>query len=202
MNTPRLLVGIAIILAAAAGIFFLTQEQDAKVETEKALTYENATYGYSFAYPEAYALKAYTNEHVSVGTPVGEGFESLTDVSLQEAFSSDGYESFEAFVLERTRTLCAADGPDQTINCTDVVDQQAFASESGETGIEFHLLLAETTFSTGETKTYTYGPVYAFPYQKEGAIHAALLVYQPLPSFMEEVRADVVANVADSLSID
>ncbi|HYE23438.1 MAG TPA: hypothetical protein VEA92_03275 [Candidatus Paceibacterota bacterium] len=200
MNTVKIVIGALIAAAVLGGIYAFSRTTPEAPIVESELRYENQTYGYSFTYPEGLTTNEYTPENISVGTREGESFTSVVDVSFQESFGE--YESFEAFAIERAKTLCAADGPDQTLNCTDVVDQTAFTTVSGDTGLELYLTLAETTFSTGETDTYAFGPVYAFPYEKDGSETAVLLIYQPLPTYMETSRADAVSEVASTLSID
>lgn len=196
MNKVQIAAIVLVLLLAGAGAYIVTRKAPEAAVAKP--TYENPTLGYSFSYPEEYAVNAYTSEFVGVGKREGEGFLSVADVSLYEG---EEYESFDAFVLDKARTLCAADGPDETINCTDVIDAKPFTAASGLTGNELYLLLAQKTFSTGETKTYSFGPVYVFPYEKEGSAFAAIFVYQPLPSFLTESHADIVGGVARSFKL-
>ena len=203
MKTPaRLAFSFTIIVLFLGGGYLLSRTADTSIPVVPSPTYENETYGYSFSYPRDYTVKEYTGEYVSVGIEEGESFTSVADISLHESVEEGVYANFDAFLLERGRTLCAADGPDQSISCTEVTKSTPFTSSAGVGGYEVYFTLEESTYSTGEVKTSTFGPVYAFDASAKtpDAEFSALLIHQPLPAFLEGEGHTAVTQIADSFS--
>ena len=114
------------------------------------------------------------------------------------------YENYEEFLIDRARVLCAADSPTETINCTDVERQNTFTSASGLTGDEFYLTLTRQNLASGTTTSATFGPIYAFAISPNvpESDHAALLVYQPLATYLVQPQPNFVRSIANSITVD
>lgn len=202
--------GILVVIAIAIGLaLWWWPAPDAEIlppgEEGIALhTYTNQMYGYSIVYADDLEVEEYTPEIVSIGTGnIAGGFDSVVDISVARSGGEGGYESFEEFAFERSRNFCAADGPSETIHCDTVESRTAFTSSTGVRGHELYLTLVHENFSTGASSTTRFGPVYAFDIsdQVEGSAFSALLIYQPLPSFLGSPDAASVQAIAESLSV-
>jgi hypothetical protein len=204
------LIGIIIILVAIAGVYAFwgkdmrTTDERGNQDQPQTLEYRNDTYGYAFTFPNSVSIQEYTQQTVSVGTPTNGGFDAAADVSVVESGNEGGYENFEAFVFERGRTLCAADGPNESIDCTGIAERNEITTSTGLAAAELYFTLVRTNLQTGDSTESRFGPVYAFNIAPNvpNADFAALLVYQPLASALEQPDAALVRNIAESITID
>jgi len=202
MNTRIILIVLAAVLVIGSIAFFVTQNRS--TEDAAVRSYTNTTYGYTFRLPEPYEVMEYTPENISVGTPVGEGFESEVDVAYMESGEEGAYENFEEFLFERTRLLCAADGPDESLDCTRIARIRTLETSDGESGYELMLELTRRTHSTGEMATSTYGPLFAFDVSERDpeSAYAAIVVYQPLPTFLTSESVNLLRRIVGSFTIE
>ena len=202
MNTRIILIVLALVLIIGGAAYFLMKDRGA--EETPVRSYTNATYGYTFRLPEPYEVMEYTPENISVGTPNGEGFDSEVDVAYMESGGEGGYENFEAFLFERTRLLCAADGPNESLDCTRIARLRTLETSGGATGYELTLELTRLTPSTGETATSTYGPMFAFDVSERDpeSAYAAIVVYQPLPTFLTSESVNLLRRIVGSFTIE
>jgi hypothetical protein len=210
MDGRTLFVGLIFVALATVGLwyFFLRDSDDPVAITETgevaSRTYTNDVYRYSFAYPAGYTVEEYSDEVVAVGNREGDGFESLTDVAFVSSGEEGGHESFDEYLFERVRILCAADGPDVTMYCDAVESSVPFENKNGISGTEINLRLIQLHIGTGAGATSTFCPVYAFNVAANvpDSDHAALLVYKPLAAFAATDDTKLAGIVAESLMID
>lgn len=197
------ILAIALLVFVAAFLLRPAPAQNTPAPEPVANRFDNPTYGYSFLIPENLEVEPYTPEAVSVGTRTEGGFSSVADIAVHSSGEDHEYESADAFIAERVRTLCAADGPDESIDCTEIASRTEYTSPSGMVGEELMLTLVRRTLSTGATATSSYGPVYAFTLGASALStqHSALLIYPPLPAYLAGVSVETVRDVAGSLTI-
>jgi hypothetical protein len=208
MGRMRIATGIIIvcILLLIAGALWWGHSQPSaalipSIHTEEK-TYQNTQYGYSFAYPSNLQIKEYTPEIVAIGLPTSDdGFTTVTQVDVST--TETGAASFEEYVFERSKTLCAADGPNESLSCDTLIRNIPFSTDSGLTGDELYLQLVKKTLSTGTTSTTEFGPIYALDIgaNAPNSSYAALLIYQPLSGYLDTKDADAVTEVAHSLTV-
>lgn len=201
------IIGIVIIAIAAAGVYAIWGNAiDVPEESTdpQVLEYRNATYGYSFTYPTFVSIQEYTPEVVAIGNPTNGGFDAQAESAIVQSGNEGGYEDFNAFLFERGRTLCAADGPTESLNCTAIAERNEITTDTGLTATEIYFTLVRTNLET-ETETESrYGPVYAFNLGANvpDSDFAALLIYQPLASALVSPNTPVVSDIANSVQID
>ncbi len=188
---------IAVALAALAGC---TATQ---APTDAVRTYGSATYGFAFDVPAPYAAKEDAPGALSVGRPAPGGFESVADVRLTVAGEGEDYSSFETYALAKLRTLCAADGPGETISCGEAQQRQPFVTASGLEGEALYLARLHETFATGAVARDGFGPVFLFDVSDEvpGDGWAALAVQPPASLPASEVDSALLRRIAESLSM-
>jgi hypothetical protein len=209
-NTSYLLLGAAIILLSIGGYVAYTHSlrtdtASSNATTTQSVSYASPRYGFTFDVPEGYSHKEYAPESVSVGTPQGsDGFDSIADVRVYTAGEVTGYASYDGFVTETLKNMCAADGPQETIYCDAVEETQPFASASGLTGEALYLRRIHENLATKASTTDTFGPIFVFniganvPSQQ-----FAVLAVEP-PANLPEDAVDMarVRAIAQSMKID
>lgn len=167
-------------------------------------TYRSEAFGFSFRYPAALDVQAYTPSTIAVGTETPGGFEAEVEVSVAESGEEGGYGSFNEFIFDWGRLLCAADGPGESLNCDRVERREPFTMSTGLAGEAYYFRLVRTNVVAG-TETYdTFGPVYAFNLGANvpASDFAALLVYVPLAIYGEGTDQALARDIASSLIID
>lgn len=200
------IIGLGALVLIASAVVWLFMQIDGPPRRPPPVTHEtytNATYGYTVSYPAGSSLLEHTPEIVALGSTTPLGVDASVELALVESGGEAGYGSLSEYVFERTRLLCAADGPDETLNCDQVLAQETFTTAQGRAGMELYLRLLHTRFSTGETIAAQFGPIYAFDMREHvpASPFAVLLIYQPLPSFMAEPHPETVRGVARSFTL-
>lgn len=167
-------------------------------------TYSSAVHGFSFAVPAPFEVKEYLPEAVSVGQPApDDGFDAVADIRLAVAGEGEDYPSFEDFALGTLRNMCAADGPGETIHCTEARQRQPFVTASGLEGEVLYMERVHETFASSEKAVDGFGPVFLFDVSEEvpGDGWAALTVQPPANLPSEQVDSALLRQVAESLTL-
>lgn len=190
------------IVAVLAALFILAFVMLA-ARQEEPLAYASERYGFAFSWPAPYELYEYAPESIAIGMPDGEGFSSVADVRLYSAGEDIGYESFDAFITETLRNMCAADGPNESISCDRVERREPFTSDHGATGEHVYLARVHRDLTTGATASEEFGPVFVFDVSENAPPleFAALVIQPPAHSATTTVNNDVVHAVAASLRV-
>jgi membrane-bound inhibitor of C-type lysozyme len=168
-------------------------------------TYTSGKYGFSFDIAGGYTYKEYTDEIISIGTPVGEdGFDAVAEVHVVKSGGEGGYKSFDDFVFESSRNVCAADGPSATIYCDKVQSKEPYTSPNGLEGIAFYLNRVHEDLSTKEKAESAFGPLFSFNITANtpDSKFSALVVRPPANLTAEEINSEMVRKIADSVRID
>ncbi len=168
-------------------------------------TYTSDTYGFSFDIAAGYTYKEYTDEIIAIGNPVGQdGFDAVAEVNVVKSGGEGGYHSFNDFLFETSRNICAADGPGATIYCDKIMQRESYTTESGLESTRFYLNRVHENLDTGEKAESAFGPLFAFniaantPESK----FSALVVRPPANLTSGEIDAELVQNIADSVHVD
>jgi len=181
-------------------------ESEATEQMVERSSYQNTTYNFSFEVPVGYAFTEYQPERVSVGQQRGMGFDSSADASVvSSADTDDTFEDYNAFLEDRLLTMCAADGPAETISCTGIARSQPFTAANGMSGTEFYLT-EETTVLGAEVDTTTAvekGPFFAFDLsgQTEEEDMMALIIHPPIATPEGNINTTLVRAVAESVQV-
>lgn len=165
--------------------------------------YENETFGYTFMSPEGYEIKEYSPQFVEIGNSNGESFDSVASVTV--LLSTDGeFSSFEDFLYTQSTILCAADGPQGSIMCTDEEQVQPFQTESGLSGIVFYLKKVEENFETNTRIESGFGPIFALNLGANVASsqYAALLIHPSITLPLDQVNSTLIRDIAETVTID
>lgn len=165
--------------------------------------YRNPVYAYSLEYPSGLALAQYVPEHVSIGRPTEDGFQTFVNVEVALSGGEGGYESFEEYLFERGRVICAADSPRETISCDMVEERSEYRTEAGADGVELYLRLVRQNLASGTTTTERFGPVFAFDLSRRtpGSEYSALFIYVPLASLGIEDAPIEARDIAGTVSL-
>lgn len=198
------LCAVVLLVLGAMVVWFNFNPQTPPEAEAQTATYSSSEYGFSFSYPSMeFAVREYQPEAVAVGIPrAADAFDSWVNVEVVSSAGGAEYENFDAFLLERGQTLCAADGPGESIECSRLLETQPFTSEEGAEGRELYLELLWHDLEAQSTATSTFGPVYAFAMGTSTAEFMALLVYQPLPSMLAQEDPAAVEEIARTISLD
>jgi hypothetical protein len=190
-------LGTAFLLAACAS----APSADPNLSGEMK-TYDNPVYGFSFTYPAAYDLKEYAPALLTIGTMSGETMLDKADIEVLRFETPDPSVAYDAFVLDRLRASCAADGPEGSYSCTDIVSKDTTKTHSGATVDEYYLRSEEMTFATGETITDERGPFEAFNIGANvpGSTGFTVLVVRPSSNVpVGEIDEALVRHIRDSM---
>lgn len=203
------LIGVVIILAVLIGgaSFFIHEIRQATfpISMTEATTREvNNTHGYSFLYPSEYEVYHYTPQYTAVGHGTPGGFSTRVAVELVESGGGGEYESFDEFLFERGKLLCAADGPGEITMCDQVESNESFVTSAGLSGQKLTFRLINENLKTRQKLISSFGPVYAFNVSTSTPTSAisVLLVYQPLAASSTPTTRELLEDVAQSLTFE
>lgn len=199
-KTRNLWIPVVALLAFVL-IWLLVRGNDAP--EREAVTYVNDAYGFSFVVPDAYEIAEYAPESVSVGRAEDGTFRSAADVRVYQAGEGSGHDSFETFVVDTLRNMCAADGPGETIFCDQVESRDSFPAETGISGEVLYLHRVHEDLMTGAQEIGSFGPVivYDFAANVPGAQFAMLAVSPPADLASGDIDGQLVRSVAETVRI-
>lgn len=208
-------ITIGVILLACVGGYFylLTLREDTRDTTDPAhnqppsdtlSTFSNEQYGYSFSYPTTLTLYQYSPEVVALGTGAGDAFSTTMEIQVAAAAADDPAADFNEFVTTSLRNYCAADGPQESIYCTDVAARTTYLTQSGLQGDELVFTRVHHAIPTNTDTTETYGPIYVFNISANvpGSAFTALIVRPAAALPTISIDPAALAAVADSLQIN
>jgi hypothetical protein len=111
------------------------------------------------------------------------------------------YETYNDFLYARAESMCAADGPRETINCVGLEQVQQFTTASGISGTVFYLTEERRELATGATMRNGKGPFFAFnmsdlhPEER----YTALVIRPPIALAADAVDSNLIRSVAESV---
>lgn len=210
----KAIITILVLVIIAVGIYLYARDRGVgpadtpdtagTSTTTEMRVYTNQDYGFFFEYPPQFAVQEFNPEHVAIGSSTADGFNSVAEVTVLLDEDETTYGSYEQFLADRARVMCAADGPEATIGCTDIERESAFESTSGLTGVEFYLVEQTRNLQTGTTTSASKGPFYAFNLAANatGTPYAALIVHPPIAAPEDAVNAALIRSIARSVQIN
>ncbi len=127
---------------------------------------------YSFSYPRVYDTKEYAPGVVSIGHQDGDALMPLVEITrYQSDPDTAAPKSFDTFMKLQAAALCGADGPTESINCTEV-GVTPYISPKGLPGQKLDLTLVRKNLKTGTTTIRDVRPVLRLQYDKHRAANA------------------------------
>ncbi len=176
-------IGILIVVAAAAlligGGFYFNQAREQKTITQVGLeaikqaeelknqietadwqTYRNEKFEFEFQYPKNYFLKQVTYSFLLLREGDAEETDWLFEVSIDTEWPDEM--TFEELATNRGLLRCAADGPDGSVYCNEIVRRETFMNDSGVMGYKLYLNEINERYTQSGTKVSerTRGPVF------------------------------------------
>lgn len=144
---------------------------------------------FSFTYPRTYFAKEYAAGVVSIGIGNDETIVPYIEVSRYKSDPESAQpKSFDEFIKRQAGALCGADGPIESVMCTQV-GETPYTNANGEDGVKLDLTLVRKNLKTATTSTSTYGPMYVFnvtpkPTADSPLHYAAVFIYPSLSAFL------------------
>lgn len=207
-NMNKTTVGVVVlVLAVLALAYVFISKKEEKVPNEnsnaepKTSLYESKDHGFSFEYPERLDLKEYQPDFISLGKESGESFQSEVDVQVVKSHEGSPAE-FDEFVYGEARNSCAADGVNESIECTDVEQEQPFETASGLTGKVFYLKEVHKNLESGEEKIGGKGPFFVFNISANDpeSNFSALVIRTPMA--IDKADSSLIRSVAESVKVN
>lgn len=193
LKKNRLSVAAVLVIILGLGIAYLTYSYLNPLPETTAF---KSTH-YTFEYPRAYTAREYATGVVSIGKENGDVLTPYIEVNL---YQSDPDEktpvSFDAFIKRQAGLLCGADGPVESITCTEV-GVTPYTNPLGEDGSKLDLTLVRKNLKTGTTTSSTYGPFYVFntsatPTADSPLRYSAVFIYPSLSAFIDGTTTPVL----------
>lgn len=144
---------------------------------------------YSFDYPRTYATQEYASGEVSIGAQNGQILMPHVEVNRYQSDPDVAAPpSFDAFMKKQASALCGADGPVESVTCTQV-GVTATTTAGGLSGQMLDLTLVRKNLKSGTTTSSTYGPLYVFnttavPTPDSPLRYTAVFVYPALSAYL------------------
>ncbi|OHB02875.1 MAG: hypothetical protein A2920_00325 [Candidatus Zambryskibacteria bacterium RIFCSPLOWO2_01_FULL_43_17] len=215
MTKSTKFISLLLVLIALAVSWFVVRErldlgnksEDEKltpaiVVERKPILYRSEIYGFSFSYPEGYELTVESPEKISVGRKNIRGIETLVEISLVKSGDDTGIQSFEEFVLDGSRELCAINHALLSLSCTridDIVRIAPFMSDAGTNGQVFYLKAEVKENTTGKTLGKRRGPFYTFNTSPSTPNEMSFVaIYNPVVLDAEDANEDLIESIAKS----
>lgn len=174
-----------------------------EITEESPNTYLSDQYGFLFTVADK-DIYEYTPEMIAIGHLIPDGFDADMEVNIMTSDAAADPMSYDEFVFEVTKNMCAADGPNETIYCDQIIDQQEFTNAQGLSGTVFFQRRIHENFATGERTEGRFGPIYTFDIGANvlTADHAAIFLRPSAVHEEGDIDEVLVRSVVDSLKID
>lgn len=178
---------IAGAIVVVIGAFLLTLAYDALKPLPDNTEFKSRYF--SFMYPRTYNAEEYAAGVVSLGIPNDEGLNPLIEVTRYQSDPDTALpKDFDTFMKRQAGAVCGADGPTESISCTQV-GATPYTSPKGISGQKLDLTLVRKNLKTGTSTSSTYGPFYVFDTTASSTPdsplrYSAIFVYPALPAFL------------------
>lgn len=142
----------------------------------RSRTFTNEGLGYSFDYPENFALDG-DPDRALLRSRTG-GDQGAVVVEFDRRGELDGpAATFEERAVALARRLCAADGPDGAVFCTDAVADLSYLNPYRLEARELHLTMVTLARARAWTaREEVLGPVYVFDASRQTGLAGAVIV--------------------------
>ena len=167
-------------------------------------TYTSARYGYSLHYPATCGLKAIAQGAFVDLSYQGRGLPTITVERLDETGKAERRgtpDLWRAFMVERAKLSCDADGPDGTIYCKRVEQENTWKTASGLRVIELYLRKVRVDYGPPDKLTSSVvGPIYAVNISRKGYVFG-LLVGSGYDYPHTPIEKEIVNKIISSVSL-
>jgi hypothetical protein len=202
---------IAGIIVVVIGITLLVLGYQALAPLPDNTDFKNRYF--SFSYPRSYNVTEYAPGVASIGSTTPVGFDPLVEIVRYQSDPDVALPvNFDAFMKRQAAALCGADGPVESISCTEV-GVTPYISLTGIEGQALNLTMIHKNLRSGTTSSSIYGPVYVFntsetrtatttpdnPYR-----YSALFVYPSLPTYLTKgtTTPQLLKQILDTLTVE
>lgn len=185
LKKNRIRVAAVLVIILGIGLAFLTWGYLHPLPA----TTEFKSSSFSFTYPRTYFAKEYAAGVVSIGMGNDETIVPYIEVDKYRSDPESATpKSFEDFIKHQASVLCGADGPIESVTCTQI-GITPYTNANGEDGSKLDLTLIRKNLKTGTTTSSTYGPLYVFnvtptPSADSPLHYAAVFIYPSLSAFL------------------
>lgn len=199
------------------------------VAAQTTRTYTSPRFHYHFDFPARYVVDpddlvapADPNTQIPAGTDAfGDGvfggifgdvmigkvtgpnaFDDAIDTWIAGTGEDDHYPDFLAFASDKAKMLCAADGPDESIDCTKLSRSRGFTTDSGLKGYEFYLVMRTARLKPKTVSTKVVGPFYAFDLSAQRPNGRSMALIITAPPLFPNHDPSALATIVRSLVIE
>lgn len=191
------------------------------VTAQTTRTYTSFQFHYHFDFPARYVVDpADVKSTTPIGTDVFDNiggifgdvdigkvtgphaFDPVVDTWIAGADERDHYPDFLAFASDKATMLCAADGPDESIDCTKLSRSRVFTTDSGLKGYEFYLVMRTKHFRPAAASTKAVGPFYAVDLSAQRPNGRFMAVIINADIFAPHPDREALATIVRSLALD
>jgi len=197
----RYIIAVAVLILAGIGIILLTHQPLPETTNFKSGPF-------SFSYSRGYDVNEYASGVVSVGHGNKQIFSPLVEVDRYQSDPDEALPaSFDVFMKKQAAALCGADGPKESISCTQV-GVADYTSAKSLVGKQLTLTLVKKNLSTGTTTSESYGPMYVFNTTASSTPdsplrYSAIFVYPSLAAFLAGTSSPALEQqIVDTLTTD
>lgn len=203
LTKNRFWIAAAAVIILGIGVLLMTF---GFFTTTPKLTDFKSRY-FSFEYPRVYATQEYASGEVSIGIQNGQILMPNIEVNRYQSDPDVAAPpSFDAFMKEQAAALCGADGPTESVTCTQV-GVTPTTTPNGLSGQMLDLMLIRKNLATGTTTSSTYGPLYVFNTTATATPdsplrYTAVFVYPALSAFLDGTTTpDLMQQVISTLTL-
>jgi hypothetical protein len=203
MAARRLFGGCRLGLALAV-LGYAVLGASASAGAGEIRIYTSARYGYSLHYPAACGLKAEAQGAYVDLTYQGRRLSTITVEQLDETGKAERRGSpdlWKEFMVERAKLSCDADGPDGTVYCQRVEQENTWETARGLRVIELYLRKVQVDYGPPQKSTSSaVGPIYAVDISRKGYVFG-LLVGSGHDYPHTPIEKEVVKKIVSSVSL-
>lgn len=185
LKKNRFTIAGVLVVILGAGIAYLTYSYLNPVPD----TTDFKSSRYSFTYPRTYTAHEYSSGEVTLGTMKKDTLTPYVEVNWYRSDpESAAPKNFDEFMKRQAAALCGADGPVESITCTEV-GVTPYVNPNGEDSSMLNLTLVRKNLKSGTTTSATYGPFYVFNTSRPATSaapvqYSAVFVYPSLSAFL------------------
>jgi len=131
--------------------------------------YKNEEYRFEMKYPLNYVLKEVWTDYILLRKIENEKTEwSISITAEHDRLGTNDFELiFKEFVKKLALNSCPADGPNESIYCTEITEIKPFANENGISGYEIYMNEITENFLSDTMSNRVKGPIFAIDTSKQ-----------------------------------
>jgi hypothetical protein len=214
MNATQNAIALRVAVVVWAGILaVLAGAAAAAPDVNGWKTYRNSKIGLEFRYPASYLLKELARPD---GRPIAIGLRDaqsgprdwllwvrVEDLSEFTAVRPEDTAAVLRHTADLAQGQCAADGPESSVSCPDVLKKLRFTTAAGRVGLELYLKeVTELYGGEGEpdkTEIRTKGPVYGVDISTDSA--ARVLLFTAAEGAESREHLEILRAIVDTVRV-